>query len=256
MTAGAMVAVLVMIGAAIELPRWYKTRAAHGTAAPAEMPSPVINQPQPQETSGAPGALPSGTAGSAHSSIAVPAGSANIDSSNPASAGTPNSASGAVNAGRASTSHPTSTKAFQPGVRNAQPRTESQASASATTSQQNPTAAGLSSSAPPASQPLQTTAGSGNGTAGDAAAVAALQDRMDKLAARANAIKGTYQNMQQQEASSGFGLRPDIVASENLMEGYMDKADAALAANNSKSAAHYMDLAEKQLSKLEAFFGR
>ena len=256
MTAGAMVAVLVMIGAAMELPRWYKTRAAHGTAVPAEMPSPVVNQPQPQETGGAAGALPSGTAGSAQSSNSAPAGSANVDHTNAAGAGTSNPAGGAANATRANTSHPTNRKAFQPGVRNAQPGTEGQASASATTSQQNPTAAGLSSSAQPASQPAQTAAGSGNGPAGNAAAVAALQDRMDKLAARANAIKSTFQNMQQQEAASGLGLRPDVVASENLMEGYMDKADAALAANNSQSAAHYMDLAEKQISRLEAFFGR
>jgi hypothetical protein len=40
------------------------------------------------------------------------------------------------------------------------------------------------------------------------------------------------------------------------MEQYMGKAEAALNSRNPEAARKYMDLAEREIEKLEKFFGR
>ena len=95
--------------------------------------------------------------------------------------------------------------------------------------------------------------------AGDAAAakeLEELEDRMTSLAGRANAMKDSVENLRQRQASAGFSLRPDISASLSRMEQYMDKADAALNARAPEAAKKYIDLAEQEIEKLEKFFGR
>jgi len=95
--------------------------------------------------------------------------------------------------------------------------------------------------------------------AGDAAAakeLEELEDRMTPLAGRANAVKDSVDNLRQRQASDGYSLRHDISASLSSMEQYMGKADAALNSRNPETAKKYMDLAEREIEKLEKFFGR
>ncbi len=82
------------------------------------------------------------------------------------------------------------------------------------------------------------------------------QDRMTMLAGRANAIRDSVENLRNQQKSSGLSLRPDISASESRMEQLMDNADRALKAGNAEAARRNLDSAEKEIDKLEAFFGR
>ena len=76
------------------------------------------------------------------------------------------------------------------------------------------------------------------------------------LAGRASAIKDSVDNLRNQQRSAGLSLRPDISASETRMEQFMNNADQALKAGDSRAASRNMDSAEKEIDKLEAFFGR
>jgi serine/threonine-protein kinase len=79
---------------------------------------------------------------------------------------------------------------------------------------------------------------------------------MTPLAGRANAVKDSVEHLRQQQERAGYSLRQDISASSSSMERYMDNADAALKARSPEAAKKYMDLAEREIEKLEKFFGR
>ena len=83
-----------------------------------------------------------------------------------------------------------------------------------------------------------------------------LEDRMTPLAGRANAVKDSVEHLRQQQERAGYSLRQDISASLSSMERYMDNADAALRARSPEAAKKYMDMAEREVEKLEKFFGR
>jgi hypothetical protein len=83
-----------------------------------------------------------------------------------------------------------------------------------------------------------------------------LGDRMTPLAGRASAVRDSVEHLRQQQERAGFSLRHDISASLSSMEQYMSKADAALNSRNPAAAKKYMDMAEREIEKLEKFFGR
>ncbi len=83
-----------------------------------------------------------------------------------------------------------------------------------------------------------------------------LNDRMTLLAARANAVKTSLENLERQQQSQGLSLRGDIATSLGRMEAYMDASDKALSAANAESATRNMDLAEREIDRLEKFLGR
>ena len=78
---------------------------------------------------------------------------------------------------------------------------------------------------------------------------------MVALGGRANAAKGSVDNLRQQMQSQGLGLRSDMAAALSSMEQYMDMADAALAKGDADAAKRNMDRAERQIEKLEKFLG-
>jgi hypothetical protein len=55
--------------------------------------------------------------------------------------------------------------------------------------------------------------------------------------------------------ASGYGLRGDIAAADQLMQTYMSRAQAADQAGDLQSEKKYLDLAEREIDKLEKFFG-
>ena len=79
---------------------------------------------------------------------------------------------------------------------------------------------------------------------------------MTPLEGRASAVKDSVEHLRQQQQSAGYSLRQDISASLSSMEQYMEKADAALNSRNPQAAKKYMDLAEREIEKLEKFSGR
>ncbi len=81
-----------------------------------------------------------------------------------------------------------------------------------------------------------------------------LADQHDKLSARAQAVNDSVEGLRKQMAQGGNNLRPDITASQSRMKMYMQKFEAALNAGDADGAKRNMDLAEREVDKLEAFF--
>ena len=62
--------------------------------------------------------------------------------------------------------------------------------------------------------------------------------------------------MQRQQAASGMNLRGDMQEAANLMNSYLEGANAALNAGDLPAARTFADKAERQLEKLEKFLNR
>jgi septation ring formation regulator EzrA len=82
-----------------------------------------------------------------------------------------------------------------------------------------------------------------------------LTEQHDKLAVRAQTENNDVENLRKQMAAGGDNLRSDISASQTRMKMYMNKFDAAMNAGDPVAAKKYMDLAEREVEKLEKFFG-
>ena len=76
------------------------------------------------------------------------------------------------------------------------------------------------------------------------------------IGARASGIRTSLQSLQRSQASSGLNPRGDMQAAANLMNTYLDGAEAALNAGDVAQARSFLDKAEPQVQKLEKFLNR
>ena len=113
-------------------------------------------------------------------------------------------------------------------------------------------------SPPPEAPPPQTSAAS----AAAAAAADAKAERLEKLreegsllSIRVGTVKSSLDGLRQAQARTGLGLRADMAASEQRMDYLMNEADAALQRGDAAATQRNLDLAEKEVSKLEKFLG-
>ncbi len=93
----------------------------------------------------------------------------------------------------------------------------------------------------------------------DAAVAAQLDEvrkQMDLLGIRMQTVKESVENLRRQQAASGLGLRGDIAESAQRMEYYYGQAEAAHKKRDIEAAKKNLDLAEREVSKLERFLGR
>jgi len=90
----------------------------------------------------------------------------------------------------------------------------------------------------------------------DDAEISALTDRMVLMGARVAAVRSSLQSLRNGQAESGLGLRSDIAASEQRLLAQMDGAEGSLKSNDARTARKRLDGAEVELDKLEAFFGK
>jgi serine/threonine protein kinase len=82
-----------------------------------------------------------------------------------------------------------------------------------------------------------------------------LEKQADQLDSRAAAVESSIAGLEQSMQQSGLGLRGDIVASRANLRNDLGKAKQALEGMDTDRAQHFMDLASKELDKLEAFVG-
>ncbi len=61
--------------------------------------------------------------------------------------------------------------------------------------------------------------------------------------------------LKQQQSASGYGLRSDMVASQQRMTLFLNKANNALQHGDTANAQKYFDQADAEISKLEKFLG-
>jgi serine/threonine-protein kinase len=88
---------------------------------------------------------------------------------------------------------------------------------------------------------------------------AELQEVRESLAlvgVRASGIRTSLQSLQRSQAASGMSLRGDMQAAANLMNTYLEGAEAALNAHDVAQARVFLDKAEPQIQKLEKFLNR
>jgi hypothetical protein len=124
---------------------------------------------------------------------------------------------------------------------------------------------------PPISEPPARTPAAGKAASPEAAASAppaqapaianpaAFQEqreRMISLAARANAVRAGMASIERQQQAAGLGMRADMAAARERMQYLLGEANAALAARDAESAKRNMDLAERDIEKLEGFLGK
>ena len=82
-----------------------------------------------------------------------------------------------------------------------------------------------------------------------------VEKQNDQVGSRVEAASQSIDNLKREQAAQGYGLRGDIVSSQERMNTYYAKAQAALQNQDAKSAKKYLDLAETELEKLEKFLG-
>ena len=89
----------------------------------------------------------------------------------------------------------------------------------------------------------------------DTQLVEQLERQMDNLTARSAAVQSSIDSLKSQQAASGYGLRGDIAATDQLMQTYMYRAQVADQAGDLEAKKKYLDLAEAEIGKLEKFVG-
>jgi hypothetical protein len=80
-----------------------------------------------------------------------------------------------------------------------------------------------------------------------------VRDQLNLLSIRMDTVKGSLDTLRRQQASSGFGLRADMASAAQRMELYYSQTEAALKQRDADAAKKNVDLAERELSKLENF---
>ncbi|HEX8810610.1 MAG TPA: hypothetical protein VF742_01335, partial [Terracidiphilus sp.] len=82
-----------------------------------------------------------------------------------------------------------------------------------------------------------------------------LETESDHLEGRAAAVEGSLDTLEQQMHRDGLGLRGDMVAARSNMRTDLAKAKQAMDSADTDRARHYLDLAHREVEKLEAFLG-
>jgi serine/threonine-protein kinase len=222
MALGGILVVAVLAVAAIYLPGWYRARAG-GAQTP-----PVVDQQQPpaqQQTEAAKPPVEPGAQTPLEPAAQPPGQGPAASAQPPATSVQPPSSTGQT----PRQPPPTRTGSTQPPVGAVEPPVQPQHATAAP--QQIP---------PPVNQE----------------ALDRARERLGMLAARANAVRGSLQNLEQQQRSTGVGLRIDISASWKRMEFLLDEAEAALKRQDLAAAKRNLDNAERETDKLEQFLGR
>ena len=83
-----------------------------------------------------------------------------------------------------------------------------------------------------------------------------VRESIALVGVRAAGIRSSLQSLQRSQAASGLSLRGDMQAAANLMNSYLDGADAALNAGDVAQAKNFLEKAEPQVQKLEKFLNR
>ncbi len=84
----------------------------------------------------------------------------------------------------------------------------------------------------------------------------AMETEVDHLDGRAASVESSLDALEQQMHQSGMGLRGDMVAARANMRTDLAKAKQAMDASDTERARHYLDLANREVEKLESFLGR
>ena len=244
---GAFIVVVVLFAAGLYLPMRIKTLAGAGKS-----------KPTPQTSQ-------FGTGSSVTPPLSIPSSTPGDTTIPPTPPTDPNAqtSGGATGSGSGTASGATGAQSPQSG----QSSTDNVPDPNATATSPNSGSAGASSNSGSAQPSRKPGAGKSkkDSQASDAdaqakAEAAAQADEVEKLYddidGRSTAVSQSLDNLQKQQAASGYGLRGDIVAAQQRMKTDISKAQSAMQKQDTKSAKKYLDMAEAELSTLEKFLGK
>ena len=81
-------------------------------------------------------------------------------------------------------------------------------------------------------------------------------EQMTGLDARASGVSASVETLKHQQEADGVGLRHDMATAYARMNNYLRAASADLSSGNITAARNHMDMADKEISILESFFGK
>ena len=82
-----------------------------------------------------------------------------------------------------------------------------------------------------------------------------MEKEVDHLDGRAASVESSLDTLEQEMHRDGLGLRGDMVAARSNMRTDIAKAKQAMDSGDTERARHYLDLAHREVEKLEAFLG-
>jgi eukaryotic-like serine/threonine-protein kinase len=234
---GAFIVVAVLFAAGLYLPSRIKTLAGAGKTAPAQQ-SPQTDAttsapstPSTSSTAADPNASASGAATPTDPNAAAAAGSTTAQSPQ-AGQSSPDTATAAA---AADATQPPTPAAPDPSSPARKPAAKSKKGGQAVTSTDDPQAA--------------------QAKAEEAAAADEVEKRYDDIDSRSSAVTQSLDTLKRQQAAAGYGLRGDIVSTEQRMKTDLSKAQSAMQKQDTKSAKKYLDMAEAELQTIEKFLG-
>jgi eukaryotic-like serine/threonine-protein kinase len=89
----------------------------------------------------------------------------------------------------------------------------------------------------------------------DPAQIREVKDKLMNLSARADGVRSGVQALRSQQQAQGLDLRTDIVASLSRMNNDLAEAQQSLNERDLNGANEYIDRADREVAKLEAFLG-
>ena len=230
---GALLALVVLFAAGLYLPRRTSTRAdGDKGGAAASQTSPAQSSASTSDTGPAPS-----SAMSSSSTLA------DADGANPSA----NSSAGPNLLSNTSTSDTTGGLLAPKGSKGKRTASGHASSGAQPESTQNdfPQQGAAQDQAVPSNQPQSA----------DPAQLQELEKQADQLSSRASAVSQSLDSLRAQQAAQGLVLRGDMASSQERMNTYLSKGQAALQRQDAINAKKYFDLTEVELGKLEKFLG-
>ncbi len=238
---GAFIVVAVLFAAGLYLPSRIKTLAGAGK-------TPVPSRPADSSATTPPSAPPStpsdpATATSGASNTADPS-----SATSNAAAGSPTPSTGAQSTPSGQSTPDGSNASSTPAP------DASSSNATSASSGGNPPQPPKKPSAKP-KKDTQAADAAAQAKAAEAAEAEEVEHRYDDIDSRSAAVSQSLDNLKRQQAASGYGLRGDIVSTEQRMKTDLSKAQFAVQKQDTKSAKKYLDMAEAELQTIEKFLG-
>ena len=239
-TMGALIVLAVLVIAGLYVPRSHKAQADTPELAPSTS---VTPNPEKLPPNGAHAnqPVPSAAAGTVSSDSTQPpalptATTASVENSNPPPSQAPLAA-----ARETKQSHPA--QADSSSVKPTRPNPKKLTA-------QNDGAAGEAAALPRIDEgPASPAAPS------DSAQLDELERAADQLSNRAEAVNSSLDHLRQQQNSTGFGLRGDMVARQASMKANLSRAEEAIQRGDLARTKKYLDLAGRDVEVLERFLG-
>jgi hypothetical protein len=83
-----------------------------------------------------------------------------------------------------------------------------------------------------------------------------VREQLNLLSIRMDTVKSSLNTLRRQQAASGLGLRADMTNAAQRMEYCYSQSEAALNRRDAETAKKNLDLAEREVDKLEKFLGK